>query len=118
MSALYTVPTGEVTPTEAATKSLILVNPASVAAFLRGIDISIKAKEALEPIRFDLYRVATLGSPTGAATTPILTDERDVASVSSALTTLTAEPTSVTVIDSVVCRAVRRPLLDPIPVRR
>lgn len=99
--ALYTVPTGKVTLTAAATKSLILVNPATVSIKVRKVVISMDATTAAAGVQFDLYRVVTIGSATGASTTPVLTDERDGAATSTALTTLTTEPTTVTVIDSV-----------------
>lgn len=97
---LYTVPTGEITPEEAKTKSLILVNPATIAVAIRQLDVSIRAKEALDEIRFDLYRVNAIGTPAGTSTTPISADARDAAATSTALTALTTEPTSVFVIAS------------------
>lgn len=98
--ALYTVPTGKITLTEAVTKSLILVNPATVSIKLRQIDISLGASAVSEEIQFDLYRVTELGSAAGTATTPQLADERDGAATSSALTALTTEPTKVNVLAS------------------
>jgi hypothetical protein len=99
--ALYVVSTGKVTLTAAATKSLILLNPPAQEVTLRKITISLDGSSAAAGVQFDLYRVSTLGTPAGTTATPALTDERDVASQSSALTALTTEPTAVTVIDSV-----------------
>ena len=98
--ALYIVPTGKVTLTETATKSLILVNPATVGIKLRQIDVALGAGAVSEEVQFDLYRVTELGSAAGAATTPQLADERDGAATSTALTILTTEPTKVNVLAS------------------
>jgi hypothetical protein len=84
--ALYTVTTGKVTLTAAATKSLILVNPAVVRVKLRAVTISLDASAAAAGVQFDLVRATTLGSPTAQST---------------ALTALTAEPTTYAVIDSI-----------------
>jgi hypothetical protein len=99
--ALYTVPTGKTTLTSAATKSLILVNPATVSIRLRAVTISLDGSAAAAGVQFDLVRATTLGSPTGTSTTPIKCDERDGAATSTALTVLTAEPTTYAVIDSI-----------------
>lgn len=99
--ALYTVPTGKVTLTAAATKSLILINPATVSIRLRAVTISLDANAAAAGVQFDLVRATTLGTPAGTSTTPLQTDERDGAATSTALTVLTTEPTTYAVIDSI-----------------
>lgn len=99
--ALYTVPTGKVTLTAAATKSLILINPATVSIKIRAITISLDAAAAAAGVQFDLVRATTIGTPTGTSTTPLQCDERDGAATSTALTVLTAEPTTYAVIDSI-----------------
>lgn len=98
--ALYIVTSGKVTLTSAATKSLILINPATAAIKVREIDISLDGSTAATGVQFDLYRVATLGSPAGTTATPAQADERDIAAQSTALSALSAEPTSVTVLAS------------------
>lgn len=98
--ALYTVPTGNVALTAAATKSLILINPAIIAVKIRQLDISLGQTAAAEEVLFDLYRVETIGPAAGAAATPQPSDERDAASTSSALINLTSEPTAVKVLAS------------------
>jgi hypothetical protein len=98
--ALYTVTTGKVVLTAAATKTLILVNPATVAVKLRKVVVSLDASAAAAGVQFDLVRATTLGSPAGTSTTPQQTDERDGAATSTALTVLTTEPTTYAVIDS------------------
>lgn len=102
MSALYTVSTGKVTLTAAATKSLILLAPgANVRVKLRAVTISLDASAAAAGVQFDLCRATTLGSPTGTTGTVVLTDEQDSAAQSTALTALTAEPTTYAIIDSI-----------------
>lgn len=98
--ALYTITTGKLTLTAAATKSLILVNPASPSFKLRCKVCSLDASAAAAGVQFDVYRTNTLGSPAGTSTTPALTDPGDVAALSTALTALTVEPTSVIVLSS------------------
>jgi hypothetical protein len=98
--ALYTVPTGKTTLTESATKSLILINPQTNSIKVRQLDVSLSASAAAEEVQIDLYRVETIGSAAGAATTPQLADERDGAATSSALTILTTEPSAVKVLAS------------------
>jgi hypothetical protein len=98
--ALYTVTSGKVTLTAAATKSLILVNPVTPAFKLRKVVVSLDASAAAAGVQFDLYRVSTIGTPAGTSATPALTDERDAAAQSTALVALTTEPTAVTVLDS------------------
>lgn len=101
-SPLYTVTSGKVTLTASATKSLILLAPATnITCTLRAVVIGMDASAAAAGVEFDLYRVATLGSPTGTSATPALTDERDSAAASTALIALTAEPTTVTIVDSI-----------------
>jgi hypothetical protein len=98
--ALYIVTTGKVTLTGGSTKSLALLNPVTNAFKVRQIDISLDASTASTGVQFDLYRVATIGTPAGTTTTAVLADERDTAATTTSLTTLTAEPTTVTVLAS------------------
>ena len=98
--ALYVVTTGKLALTANATKSLALVNPATPAFKVRQIDISLDGSAAAAGVQFDVYRVVTIGSAAGTATTPGLADERDIAAQSSALTALTTEPTTVSVLAS------------------
>lgn len=85
MGALYTVLTGKLTLTEAATKSLILINPATIALTLRQIDISLGAASGSEEVQFDVYRATAIGAPEGEAATPTPADEKDGPATSSAL---------------------------------
>lgn len=98
MPDLYVVNSGETTLEAAKKKSLILINPATIAIKLRQLDISLGASAAAEEVLFELYRVETIGSAAGAATTPQLANEKDSAATSTALTILTTEPTAVKVI--------------------
>ncbi|MHB1950242.1 MAG: hypothetical protein ACYCQK_02055 [Acidiferrobacteraceae bacterium] len=100
--ATYTLTSGKVTLTAAATKTLLLYNPNVARAILRDFTISLDASTAAAGVQFDLYRVSTLGTPAGTAATSNLTDEQDSADPNTGhLIALTTEPTSVSVIDSV-----------------
>lgn len=84
------------------TKSLILLIPA-VKIVLTHVDISMDASAAAAGVRFDLYRVTTLGSPSGSNFTPVKTHPGDSASgltTTNCRVNLTAEPTTVEVIQS------------------
>ncbi|MER8030726.1 hypothetical protein ABTZ78_17405 [Streptomyces bauhiniae] len=97
----YTATTAKVTLTASATKSLILLAPGTPGLRLTELGVSFDGSTAAQGVQVDLYRVATLGSPTGTNTTPAkLTDENAPAASASALTALTAEPTAVTVLRS------------------
>jgi len=99
--AQYTVMVNGGTLTTAATKSLILLNPATVPFRVFQISVSLdNVTTDAEPVQFDLYRVVTIGSAAGTTSTPTPLDETDPATAqTTALTTLTTEPTTVTVID-------------------
>lgn len=81
------------------TKSLLLLNPVPKIA-LTHIDISLDGNAAAAGVRFDLYRVTTLGSPTGTTGTQIKTYASDASSTVTSLVNLTAEPSAVEVIQS------------------
>lgn len=100
MGAQFSVTTGKLTLTGAATKSLILLNPATNRAVLTAISVSLDASTAAAGVEIDLYRVNSLGSPAGTSTTPNAADPATQAATTTALTALTTEPTSVYVLDS------------------
>jgi hypothetical protein len=81
------------------TKSLILLNPVAKLS-LTHIDISMDGSAAAAGVRFDLYRVTTLGSAAGTTATVIKTYASDSASAVTGLTALTTEPTAVEVVQS------------------
>ena len=84
-----------------ATKSMVLINPVTNNAKIIGDDISFDSGSALTAIRFDLYKVTTLGSPAGtSATLDVMDDTDPVAATCTALTALSAEPTTVAAIHS------------------
>lgn len=83
------------------TKTILLLNPVTDSFIIRQIDISMDATAASAAVQFDLYRVATVGTPAGTSVTPALADERDTTSITTtALSWLSAEPTTVTVLAS------------------
>lgn len=119
--ALFTVSTGKLTLTESATKSLILLNPATVSIKLRQLDISIGASAAAEEVQFDLYRVGTLGTPEGEAATPVIADNLGGAATTTALIAKASEggfkkePTAVTAIASYLIQPLGGIISIPFP---
>ncbi|MGV9427070.1 hypothetical protein ACWDO7_22640 [Streptomyces sp. NPDC003656] len=100
-SYVYSVTTAKITLSASTTKSLILLAPGTPGLRLTEVGVSFDGSTAAQGVQIDLYRVATLGSPTGTSTTPAkLTDENLPSPSASALTALTAEPTAVTILRS------------------
>lgn len=101
MAADFVTTTGSVTLTAAATKSLILVNPVTVAVTIIGLDVSFDAAAASAGILISLYTVTTLGSPAGTAAVVNKMDvNSNTAATMTGLTALSAEPTTVAVVAS------------------
>ena len=97
MGRQYVVNLGTTVLTSGGTKSLFLVNPATVGFKVIEFGISMdNVTTNAEPVRIVLYRVSTLGSPAGATATMVPLDDAFEAAQSTALQILTAEPTSVT----------------------
>ncbi|MEU5596681.1 hypothetical protein [Streptomyces sp. NPDC020298] len=97
----YSVTTAKITLSASATKSLILIAPGSPGLRLTELGVSLDGSAAATGVQIDLYRVATLGSPAGSSgTLAKLTDENLPSASASALTALTTEPTSVTILRS------------------
>jgi hypothetical protein len=101
VASTYTVPNAAVALSASATKSLVLVTPATVDFVLTEISVSFDSATAAQGCQIDLYRVVTIGSAAGTTTTPAKSSNPDgAAATSTAKTNLTTEPTSVTVIKS------------------
>ncbi|MEV0090453.1 hypothetical protein [Streptomyces sp. NPDC050738] len=97
----YSATMAKTTLTASATKSLVLLNPAVSGIRLSEIGVSFDGSATATGVQIDLYRTATLGSPAGTTTTPAkLTDESLPTAGTTALSALTTEPTSVTVLRS------------------
>ncbi|MFE5140322.1 hypothetical protein ACFRDV_22040 [Streptomyces fagopyri] len=97
----YSVTTAKITLTTAATKSLILLAPGAPGLRLTEVSVSFDGSATAQGVQIDLYRVATIGSPAGSTTTPAkLTEEGIPTAAATALTALSAEPTSVTILRS------------------
>lgn len=100
MASLYSVKTGSVACTSAATKSLWLLNPATDGFELTRIGIGFDGSAAAQGIGVELYIVTTIGSPAGTSFTPSkYSDPNQAASSVTALVNLSAEPTAVTVLE-------------------
>lgn len=97
---LYSVRSGKVTLTSAATQTLLLLDPAVCNVRLRQVTFSFDGSAAAAGVEMDVYRTTTVGTPAGTAVTPAQAYEADPAAQSSCLAALTAEPTSVVVLDS------------------
>lgn len=101
LHSTYTVQSGSVALSASATKSLWLLNPATVDFCLTELSISFDPAAASVAPRVDLYRVTTIGSPTGTTAVFVKVNNPDgAAAVSTGLTALTAEPTTVEIIKS------------------
>lgn len=101
MAAGYTVQTGSVALTAAATKTLLLLAPgAQDELCLTEMAISFDGASAATAIRVDLYRVTTLGSPAGTGGVFVKRDPNNGTPAAAALTALTAEPTAVEILRS------------------
>jgi hypothetical protein len=100
---LYSVPTGPVALSASATKHLwLLASPASTGKPIKltKVHLGFDGSTAVPSIRWQLYRVVTLGSPAGTTTVP--TKYSDVAlptAQTTALTALSTAPTSFEVLE-------------------
>lgn len=99
MGRQYAVYTGAQTLTQAATKTLILLNPAGAGITLVEMGVSLdNTTTNAEPVLIEVCRATTLGSPTGTTGTLVVADEAFEAATATALTMLTAEPTTYAVL--------------------
>jgi hypothetical protein len=98
MGSLFSIESAPVTLTAAATKSLILVDAGVNELELVEFGVGFDAEADVAAVRVELYRVTTIGSPTGTSTTPKKVKEASGAADATALTNLTAEPTAVEII--------------------
>ena len=99
--AQYSTQAAGVTLTTAATKSLILLNPAVDGFAIIQVSISLdNVTTDAEPVLFDLYRTVTLGTPAGTTGTQVKFVPATASAGTTSLTSLTTEPTSVEIIDS------------------
>ena len=95
MGRKYTVYTASTTLTTAATKTLILLNPAGAGITLVEFGISLdNTTTNAEPVLIELCRATTIGTPAGTTGTLNPTDEAFEAATATALTILTTEPTT------------------------
>src|ERR1051325_4044119 len=97
---LYSVKTGSVALTANATKSLWLLNPASDFLLVAEVSVSMDASATAAGVGFELYRVTTIGTPAGSSYTPVKVNRQGdaAAATTTALTSLSAEPTAVEII--------------------
>lgn len=94
----YVARPGSVALTAAATKSLLLINPAADGGRLTEVGISLDAAAAVAGVGFELYRVVTIGSPAGTTGTLVKAHPSAAAAGSTFLHTLTTEPTTVEIL--------------------
>lgn len=101
MAADYAVSTGSIALSASATKSLWLLNPATNNAEIFEIDVSMDGSAPLTSVKIDLYFVVTLGAAAGATGTVNKVQATGTpAATTTALTALTTEPSTVTVLAS------------------
>lgn len=98
MAARYSMRTGSVATTAAATKSLWLLNPVTSALAVVQLGVTFDASTAAQAIGIELYRTTTLGSPAGSAGTVVKFDPTSQSADATGLTALTTEPTAVEVL--------------------
>lgn len=98
MTSLYNVESSPVALSSAATKSLILLDAGTNELELVEFGVGFDAEADVAAVRVELYRVTTIGSPTGTSTTPKKVKEASGAADATSLTNLTAEPTAVEII--------------------
>jgi|SRR5580700_1806507 hypothetical protein len=96
----FSVTTGKLTLTAAATKSLWLLNPVTNKFRLTYLNVSLDASAAAAAVQIDIYRVVTIGSAAGTAGSENPLDPSSQAATTTSLTALSTEPTTVTVLDS------------------
>jgi hypothetical protein len=94
---IYSVATGPVALTAATTQSMWLLDPVTKGICLTEIGVSFDASATSTAIRVETYVVTSLGSPAGTAGTIVKwIDQNLAAATTTALTALSAEPTTVT----------------------
>jgi hypothetical protein len=95
----YSVKTGAVALSASATKSLILLNPVTYPTDLYELGISFDGSAAATGVAVELYRVTTIGSPAGTTGTVVKVEPGSApTTAATALTALSAEPTTVEVL--------------------
>lgn len=100
MGAQYSATTGKVTLGSGSVQTILLLNPVSNQAVITEVSISLDAASAAAGVQFDLYRVNSLGSPAGTSASVIATNPTTQAATTTAIKSLTVEPSSVFVLDS------------------
>jgi hypothetical protein len=97
--SIYSIQTGSVALSAAATKSMWLANPATDGFVPAEIGVSFDSSAAATAPRVDLYRTTTLGSPAGTSATIVkFNDPNSASATTTGLTALSAEPTAVEVL--------------------
>lgn len=115
----YVIQTGSVALSGNATKSLILINPATVGFRITELGISFDQSSSATAVRVDLYRVVTIGSAAGGTATIVKANSpSDAAAQSTGLTALTTEPTTVEILRSWFIQQFGGLLVLPFPLGR
>lgn len=104
--AQFKVASGAVALSASATKSLVLLNPVTNKARITAVKISMDGSAAAQGIRYETYRVTTVGSAAGTTGTVNQCDTSDQAATTTALTALTVEPTTIVVLDPVLLQQI------------
>lgn len=96
-----------------ATKSMLLVKPASTRGFrLIGIDVSLDGNAAATALLVDLYRTTSTTAPAGTAVTGQEMNEEEAAPLTTGLGTITTEPSL-----TVLCSWLVQPLGGLVPLQ-
>lgn len=117
-SSQFSTTCGAVTVTAASTKSLILLNPVTNRAVITLISMGANGSAAGTALQMDLYRVVTIGSAAGSTGTQNAIDPNSQAATTTSLTSLTTEPTTVSVLDSWQLQELGGEIWCPYPLGR
>jgi hypothetical protein len=99
--SLYSIATGSIALSASATKSLWLLDPVTNGFSITEIGVSFDGSAAATAVRIDLYQVSSIGSPAGTtATVNKFVDTNIGAATTTGLTALSAEPTTVAVLQN------------------
>lgn len=98
MSSVFSIESSAVALSSASTKSLFLIDAGVNEYELIEFGVGFDAEADVAAVRCELYRVTTIGSPTGTSTTPKKVKEASGAADATSLTNLTAEPSAVEII--------------------
>lgn len=94
MAALFVAQSAPAALSAASTKTLILVDPGTPEIAIKEFGVGFDASVSGQGVRVELVRVTSLGSPSGTSVTPKEKNSSKQSSSATALSNLSAEPTT------------------------